>query len=114
VREDELLAIVRQNDGPSLTGYLQGGMLPLQDRKETTTDTTVDTKGQIIIPREIRRQLGIKKGSYLHIAIDDKNRIVLTPITRTYINALRGKYKGRGLLNAFVSMKNREANYGES
>ena len=59
--------------------------------------TVANSKGQIIIPIEIRRQLDIKAGTYFQIDVDNK-RIILTPITRDYIHSLRGKYKGKGLM----------------
>ena len=35
-------------------------------------------------------------------------RVILTPITREYIQGLRGRYKGKGLLKALVAEKKRE------
>jgi len=35
-------------------------------------------------------------------------RITLTPITREYIQGLRGRYKGKGLLKALAAEKKRE------
>ena len=67
-------------------------------------ETIVNSKGQIIIPSKIRRQLGIKEGTYFQIDVDNK-RIILTPITRDYIQSLRGKYKGKGLMKALMEVK---------
>lgn len=67
-------------------------------------DTVANSKGQIIIPIEIRRQLDIKAGTYFQIDVDNK-RIILTPITRDYIHSLRGKYKGKGLMKALMEVK---------
>ena len=47
--------------------------------------TVANSKGQIIIPIEIRRQLDIKAGTYIH--------------------SLRGKYKGKGLMKALMEVK---------
>lgn len=66
--------------------------------------TVANSKGQIIIPIEIRRQLDIKAGTYFQIDVDNK-RIILTPITRDYIHSLRGKYKGKGLMKALMEVK---------
>ena len=69
----------------------------------------VNSKGQIIIPSKIRKQLGIKDGTYLRIDVNTVTRqIVLTPITREYIHNLRGKYKGKGLMKSLMSEKIRE------
>lgn len=72
-------------------------------------ETVATSKGQIVIPSKIRRQLGIKEGTYFQIEVDDTNkRIILTPVTREYVNSLRGKYKGKGLLKALMADKKRE------
>lgn len=72
-------------------------------------ETVATSKGQIVIPSKIRRQLGIKEGTYLQIDVDNINkRIILTPITRDYVNSLRGKYKGKGLMKALMAEKKRE------
>ncbi len=67
-------------------------------------ETIANSKGQIIIPIEIRRQLDIKAGTYFQIDVDNKC-IILTPITRDYIHSLRGKYKGKGLMKALMEVK---------
>jgi AbrB family looped-hinge helix DNA binding protein len=72
-------------------------------------ETIATSKGQVVIPSKIRRQLGIKEGTYFQIDVDDVNkRIILTPVTREYVNSLRGKYKGKGLMKALMAEKNRE------
>jgi len=72
-------------------------------------ETVATSKGQVVIPSEIRRKLGIKEGTYLQIDMDEQTRkIILTPITREYIHSLRGKYRGRGLMKALMAEKKRE------
>ena len=72
-------------------------------------ETVATSKGQIVIPSKIRRQLGIKEGTYFQIDVDNINkRIILTPITREYVNSLRGKYKGKGLMKTLMAEKKRE------
>ena len=71
-------------------------------------ETIIISKGQITIPLQIREQLGIKVGTYIHIDLNTVTRqIILTPITRDYIHSLRGKYKGRGLMNSLIAEKKR-------
>lgn len=75
-------------------------------------ETVATSKGQVVIPSKIRRQLGIKEGTYIQIDLDDQNkRIILTPITREYVHSLRGKYKGKGLMKALMAEKKREKEY---
>ena len=71
-------------------------------------ETITTSKGQVVIPSKIRRQLGIKEGTHLQIDVDEKKRIILTPVTREYVHSLRGKYKGKGLMKAFLADKKRE------
>lgn len=72
-------------------------------------ETVATSKGQVVIPSKIRKQLGIKEGTYLQIEVDETTRqIILTPVTREYIHSLRGKYKGKGLMKALASEKRRE------
>jgi len=72
-------------------------------------ETVATSKGQVVIPSKIRRQLGIKEGTYFQIDVDNINRrIILTPVTREYVNSLRGKYKGKGLMKALMADKKRE------
>jgi len=74
-----------------------------------TYETVATSKGQVVIPSKIRRQLGIKEGTYLQIDVDEVNkRLILTPVTREYVHSLRGKYKGKGLMKAFMADKKRE------
>ena len=72
-------------------------------------ETVATSKGQVVIPSKIRKQLGIKDGTYLQIDVDAITRqIILTPVTREYVRSLRGKYKGRGLMKALMAEKKRE------
>jgi len=71
-------------------------------------ETIATSKGQIVIPSEIFRQLGIKDGTHFQIDVDENKRIILTPVTREYVHSLRGKYKGKGLMKAFLAEKKRE------
>ena len=72
-------------------------------------ETTVTSKGQIVIPSSVRRKLGIKEGTRIQINLsDDEKEIVLTPITREYVHSLKGKLKGKGLLKALMADRKKE------
>jgi AbrB family looped-hinge helix DNA binding protein len=72
-------------------------------------ETVATSKGQVVIPSKIRKQLGIKDGTYLQIDVNSVTRqIILTPVTREYVRSLRGKYKGKGLMKALMAEKKRE------
>ncbi len=74
-------------------------------------ETIATSKGQVVIPSKIRRQLGIKEGTHLRIDVDERNRLILTPVTREFVHSLRGKYKGKGLMKALMADKKREKEY---
>lgn len=72
-------------------------------------DTYMTVKGQVVIPSKIRRQLGVTEGTRIQVEVEASGqKIILTPITREYVQGLRGKYKGKGLLKALAAEKNRE------
>jgi len=60
-------------------------------------ETTVTTKGQIVIPSSLRRKYGIKMGTRLVIE-DDGEKIILWPITEKYIQRLQGSLEGSELI----------------
>jgi AbrB family looped-hinge helix DNA binding protein len=71
--------------------------------------TVANSKGQIVIPSKIRKELGIENGTHLRVDVDVVRRqIILTPITREYIHGLRGKYKGKGLMKSLIAEKRLE------
>jgi AbrB family looped-hinge helix DNA binding protein len=72
-------------------------------------ETIATTKGQIVIPSKVRSQLGIREGTRIQIAVNEKDQsIILTPITRQYVHSIRGKLKGKGLLKALMAEKKKE------
>lgn len=72
-------------------------------------ETYMTVKGQIVIPSKVRRRLGMKEGTRVQVDVDEgAQRIILTPITREYIEGVRGRYKGKGLLKALAADKKRE------
>jgi AbrB family looped-hinge helix DNA binding protein len=61
--------------------------------------TTATTKGQIVIPAEIRKSLGIQKGTRIQVEYNKENgTILLRPITAAHVRRLRGSIKGLDLL----------------
>lgn len=72
-------------------------------------ETYMTVKGQIVIPSQIRRKFGIKDGTRVQVSVDEeKQQIILTPITREYIQSVCGRYKGKGLLKALAAEKKQE------
>ena len=70
-------------------------------------ETCATLKGQIVIPARLRRKYGIKAGTRIAV-IDEGSRIVLQPITRSFIHGLRGVLKGSGALKVLEKERDRE------
>ena len=56
---------------------------------------TVTSKGQIVIPADIRRRYGIHRGTKVSF-IEEGGRLVLQPITPEFIDSVMGSLKGSG------------------
>lgn len=70
--------------------------------------SVVTTKGQLVIPARLRRRLGIRQGTPVSLT-EDNGRIILQPITREYIESLRGSLKGeRSALDYLLQERKRE------
>lgn len=52
------------------------------------------SKGQLVIPAELRRKHGIKAGTRVKFLEDPYGRIVLQPISEEYIDRIRGCLQG--------------------
>ncbi|HEX6304805.1 MAG TPA: AbrB/MazE/SpoVT family DNA-binding domain-containing protein [Anaerolineales bacterium] len=70
-------------------------------------ETYVSSKGQIVIPADMRRKYGIKSGTRIEI-YDDGERIILRPVTPEYIRSLRGSLKGGGALKILKEERRKE------
>ncbi len=57
------------------------------------SETSMSTKGQVVIPVDIRRALGLDRNTRLRVEREGE-RIVLTPIRSTDWRALRGCLAG--------------------
>jgi AbrB family looped-hinge helix DNA binding protein len=51
---------------------------------------TLTSKGQLVIPVELRRKHKIKAGTKIRLLEDQFGRIVLLPLTEDYIDRVRG------------------------
>lgn len=70
---------------------------------------TVSTKGQFVIPAEIREELGIRPGTRIAV-IRDGNRIILEPVNEEYIRSLRGCTAGGPSMTDALLKERREEN----
>jgi AbrB family looped-hinge helix DNA binding protein len=61
--------------------------------------TSVSTKGQFVIPSEMRAALGIKPGTRIAVT-QEESRIILEPVTSELVEKTRGMLKGGPSLSA--------------
>jgi AbrB family looped-hinge helix DNA binding protein len=61
--------------------------------------TSVSTKGQFVIPAEMRTALGIKPGTRIAVT-QDGLRIVLEPVSDELVDKTRGMFTGKASLSA--------------
>jgi len=52
---------------------------------------TISTKGQLVIPAEIRSELGIQPGSRIALTVEN-TRIILQPVNKRLVGNLRGRF----------------------
>jgi AbrB family looped-hinge helix DNA binding protein len=64
-------------------------------------------KGQVVIPRRIRREFDIEEGTKAQV-YEENGYIVLKPITAKFIKSLRGSLKGSGVMKAMMEDRKRE------
>ena len=64
-------------------------------------------KGQVVIPRRLRREFEIEEGTRAYVESTPEG-ILLKPITRAYIKSLRGKFKHLPLMETLKEMKREE------
>jgi len=58
----------------------------------------ISSKGQLVVPKKIRAQLNIKSGMFFKIQIQ-KGKIVLTPIKKSPLEQLYGKFEDKKILD---------------
>ncbi len=64
-------------------------------------------KGQILVPKHLRKKLGLKPGAKVHLA-EEEGRLVLTPVPPDPIAAATGFLKGRFSLTKDILLDHRE------
>ena len=60
------------------------------------SEATVTSKGQLVIPVELRRRHHIKRGTRVQFQ-DLEDGILIRPVTKEYIDRLCGSLAGRGI-----------------
>ncbi|HUT72549.1 MAG TPA: AbrB/MazE/SpoVT family DNA-binding domain-containing protein [Desulfatiglandales bacterium] len=60
--------------------------------------TKISTKGQVVVPKEVRAKLKIKPGTFFHVQVE-KNTIILTPMKKRPIDRLYGRFADEKILD---------------
>jgi AbrB family looped-hinge helix DNA binding protein len=68
--------------------------------------TTVSTKGQLVIPFEMRTSLGIEPGTRIAVT-QDGMRIVLEPVSQELVDKTRGLFSGKPSLSEELKRERR-------
>jgi len=55
-------------------------MTPATQSKATVVEATVTSKGQVTLPRELRRRLGIQRGSRIRFSIPSSGAVKVEPV----------------------------------
>ncbi|HZY42505.1 MAG TPA: AbrB/MazE/SpoVT family DNA-binding domain-containing protein [Anaerolineae bacterium] len=72
-------------------------------------ETTITSKGQIVIPSRVRKNFGIEEGTRIEL-IEDRAAgvIILKPVTAQNVHSLRGMLKGTAALEALKDDRQKE------
>jgi AbrB family looped-hinge helix DNA binding protein len=68
--------------------------------------TYVSTKGQFVIPSEMRASLGIKPGTRISVT-QDGSRIVLEPVSEELVDRTRGMFSGKPSMSSELKRQRR-------
>ena len=72
------------------------------------TDTVnFGAKGQVVIPRRLRKEFEIEEGTKAQV-YEENGNIILKPITSKFIKSLRGSLKGTKAMEVFMAERKRE------
>jgi AbrB family looped-hinge helix DNA binding protein len=85
---------------PSFNSYLMYNVSMLRQI------TTVSTKGQFVIPSEMRASLGIGPGTRIAVT-QDGSRIVLEPVSEELVDKTRGLFSGKPSLSEALKRERR-------
>jgi AbrB family looped-hinge helix DNA binding protein len=72
-----------------------------------TETVSFGTKGQVVIPRRLRKEFEIEDGTKAQV-YEENGHIVLKPITSKFIKSLRGSLKGTKAMEVFMAERKRE------
>ncbi|HUP22017.1 MAG TPA: AbrB/MazE/SpoVT family DNA-binding domain-containing protein [Thermoanaerobaculia bacterium] len=75
------------------------------------SSSSVSTRGQTVIPADIRRRYSIEPGDQL-LWLEDEAGLRVIPVEADALQALRGSGKGEGLLERLLEQRRRDRDRG--
>lgn len=70
-------------------------------------DTRLSSKGQVVIPKQVREELGLEPGTRFRVRVDEGS-IVLEPVTEPLVTELFGMFAGSDMLSELEEEHARE------
>lgn len=83
------------------------GMTIAMKTTARTDAVCFSVKGQVVIPRWLRKEYQIEKGTRAMV-YPEGDHIALKPVTPRFIRSLRGSLKGTGAWKAFLEERKKE------
>jgi AbrB family looped-hinge helix DNA binding protein len=74
---------------------------------------TFTSKGQLVIPSELRKKHNIRAGTKVAIFEDPSGRIILQPITEEFIDRMTGCLKGGNMVESWLKEHRIEGERGK-
>ena len=75
--------------------------------KNITETVSFSIKGQVVIPRRLRREFEIEEGTRAYVEATPEG-ILIKPVTTKFIRSLRGSLKGKGVMKAMMEDRKKE------
>lgn len=69
--------------------------------------TSVSVKGQVVIPKSIRQELGWRPGKKL-LVVREGETLVLKPVKKDWVDRLFGKYRNMDLVHDLEEARRQE------
>jgi bifunctional DNA-binding transcriptional regulator/antitoxin component of YhaV-PrlF toxin-antitoxin module len=82
-------------------------ILVIMKTEQQSTTVAFSVKGQVVIPRWLRREYEIHEGTRAHVEAT-KQGILIKPLTAKHIHGIRGSLKGSRALEILMTERKRE------
>ncbi len=77
------------------------------NRATKTETVNFSVKGQVVIPRWLRKEFEIEEGTRAYVQSTPQG-ILIKPVTTKFIRSLRGTLKGCGVMKAMMEDRKKE------